>query len=137
MLNELDSVIRSSLASLVQELTGSPWRGRREREIVSLFCFGHLAEQVKPHSFLRDLAQIGIEVPVPRTAKDLQGHRYLRSSDDPDHSQEEQRYATIGTSSKQRIVFLAHVDRGEDHVRIISARPATVTEAHAYQKSRK
>jgi uncharacterized DUF497 family protein len=57
--------------------------------------------------------------------------------DDPDHSQEEQRYATIGTSRKQRIVFLAHVDRGDDHVRIISARSATATEAHAYQESRK
>jgi uncharacterized DUF497 family protein len=57
--------------------------------------------------------------------------------DDPDHSQEERRYVTIGTSSKQRIVFLAHVDRGEDHVRIISARPATATESHAYQESRK
>ena len=29
------------------------------------------------------------------------------------------------------------VDRGEDHVRIIHARPATRTEAHAYQESRK
>ena len=57
--------------------------------------------------------------------------------DDPDHSQEERRYATIGTSSKERIVFLAHIDRGEDHVRIISARRATATEAHAYQESRK
>ena len=57
--------------------------------------------------------------------------------DDPDHSLEERRYATIGTSSKQRIVFLAHADRGEDHVRIISARRATATEAHAYQESRK
>ena len=57
--------------------------------------------------------------------------------DDPDHSQEERRYATIGTSSKQRIVFLSHTDRGDDHVRIISARPATATEAYAYQESRK
>jgi uncharacterized protein len=57
--------------------------------------------------------------------------------DDPDHSVEEQRYITIGTSSKQRIVFLSHADRGEDHVRIISARPATRAEAHAYQASRK
>lgn len=31
--------------------------------------------------------------------------------DDPDHSQEERRYATIGTSSKERIVFLAHIGR--------------------------
>ena len=57
--------------------------------------------------------------------------------DDPDHSLDERRYATIGTSGKQRIVFLSHVDRGEDHVRIISARPATATEAHDYQESRK
>ena len=57
--------------------------------------------------------------------------------DDPDHSMDEQRFITIGTSSKQRIVFLSHADRGEDHVRIIHARPATATEAHAYQESRK
>jgi uncharacterized DUF497 family protein len=57
--------------------------------------------------------------------------------DDPDHSMDERRYITIGTSSKQRIVFVSHADRGEDHVRIISARPTTATEAHAYQESRK
>jgi len=44
-----------------------------------------------------------------------------------DGAYEERQYITIGTSSKQRIVFLAHVDRGEDHVRIISARPATAS----------
>ena len=57
--------------------------------------------------------------------------------DDPEHSLGEQRYITIGTSSTQRILFLSHADRGEDHVRIISARSATPTEAHAYQESRK
>jgi uncharacterized DUF497 family protein len=57
--------------------------------------------------------------------------------DDPDHSVNEKRFITIGTSSKQRILFLAHADRGEDHVRIIHSRPATPTEAHAYQESRK
>jgi len=56
---------------------------------------------------------------------------------DPDHSDDEQRFITIGTSSKERIVFLSHVDRGEDQIRIISARPATAAEAHAYQESRK
>lgn len=55
--------------------------------------------------------------------------------DDPDHSADEKRYITIGTSAKARIVFLAHVDRGDDHVRIISARVATSTEAYAYQES--
>lgn len=57
--------------------------------------------------------------------------------DDPDHSLDEKRFITIGTSRKQRILFLAHADRGEDHVRIIHARPATKTEAHAYQESPK
>ena len=57
--------------------------------------------------------------------------------DDPEHSVDEQRYITIGISSTQRILFLSHADRGEDHVRIISARSATLTEAHAYQESRK
>ena len=56
--------------------------------------------------------------------------------DDPDHSLDEKRFITIGTSTKQPILFLAHADRGEDHVRIIHARPATKTEAHAYQESR-
>jgi uncharacterized DUF497 family protein len=57
--------------------------------------------------------------------------------DDPDHSLDEKRFITIGTSTKQRILFLSHADRGEDHVRIIHTRPATKTEAHAYQESRK
>ena len=57
--------------------------------------------------------------------------------DDPDHSLDEKRFITIGTSGKQRILFLAHADRGEDHVRIIHARPATKTEAHAYQELRR
>lgn len=57
--------------------------------------------------------------------------------DDPDHSTDESRFITIGTSNKERILFLSHVDRGEDHIRIISARSATPTEAHGYQESRK
>lgn len=57
--------------------------------------------------------------------------------DDPDHSLDESRFITIGTSAKQRILFLSHADRGEDHVRIIHARSATKTEAHVYQESRK
>ena len=57
--------------------------------------------------------------------------------DDPAHSFDEPRYITIGTSGKQRVLFLSHADRGDDHVRIVSARRATPTEAHAYQESRK
>jgi uncharacterized DUF497 family protein len=62
---------------------------------------------------------------------------YALTFDDPDHSADEKRFITIGTSTKERILFLSHVDRGDDHIRIISARPATTTEAYAYQESRK
>jgi uncharacterized DUF497 family protein len=57
--------------------------------------------------------------------------------DDPDHSLNERRFITIGTSSKDRVVFLAHADRGEDRIRIISARRTTKSEAHDYQEFRK
>lgn len=56
--------------------------------------------------------------------------------DDPDHSSDERRSITIGTSRRHRILFLAHAERGEDRVRIISARLATRTESHAYQETR-
>lgn len=57
--------------------------------------------------------------------------------DDPDHSFEESRFISIGTSKNGRILFVSHVDRGEDQIRIISARGATASEAHVYQESRK
>jgi uncharacterized protein len=56
--------------------------------------------------------------------------------DDPDHSLTEKRFVTIGTSSKGRILFLAHADWGDDRIRIISARRTTKSEAHAYQEAR-
>jgi len=56
--------------------------------------------------------------------------------DDPDHSTNEKRFITIGMSMKGRILFLSHADKGEDHVRVISARGATKSEAHVYQESR-
>lgn len=43
---------------------------------------------------------------------------------DPDHSDEEDREIPIGVSSKQRLLFVAHCERG-DRIRIINARRAT------------
>lgn len=40
--------------------------------------------------------------------------------DDPDHSADERRFMTIGLSTRPRLLFVAHVDRGDDRVRIIS-----------------
>ena len=57
--------------------------------------------------------------------------------DDPDHSLSERRFITIGITN-QRLVFVAHVDKDEDRIRIISAREATRRESYEYQeRSRK
>ena len=58
--------------------------------------------------------------------------------DDPDHSADERRFITIEMSTQRRVLFVAHADRGEDRIRIISARLATRGETHGYQeRSRK
>ena len=51
---------------------------------------------------------------------------------DPDHSAEEQRFLTIGYSSGQQLIIVAHTDR-EERVRIISARSATASERRTYE----
>jgi uncharacterized protein len=53
--------------------------------------------------------------------------------DDPDHSNDEQRYVTIGFSSRERLLVIGHTERGEA-VRIISARPATAHERKRHEK---
>jgi uncharacterized protein len=51
---------------------------------------------------------------------------------DPDHSTEEQRFLTIGYSSRQQLIIVAHTDR-EERIRIISARSATASERRTYE----
>lgn len=51
---------------------------------------------------------------------------------DPDHSAEEDRFLTIGTSIDGRVLILSHTDRDEK-VRIISARVATRSEQKGYE----
>ena len=59
---------------------------------------------------------------------------FAETFNDPDHSVDERRFMTIGLSTRPRLLFVAHVDRGGDRVRIISARVATRGENHAYQE---
>jgi len=88
---------------------------------------------------------IEFEWDPPKARANLQKHRVafqeaatvLRDSlaitiFDPDHSQEEDRYITIGTSARGRILMVAHTDRG-DRTRIISARELTRAEREAYE----
>ena len=58
--------------------------------------------------------------------------------DDPDHSEEEDRFLIIGISQRERLCIVSHCYRGEDDViRIISARKATKTESTYYSDNRK
>lgn len=51
---------------------------------------------------------------------------------DPDHSADERRHITVGTSSRGRLLIVAHAQRGEG-VRIISARTLTRRERITYE----
>jgi hypothetical protein len=53
--------------------------------------------------------------------------------EDPDHSVGEHRYLTIGLSSRNRLVVVAHAERGTI-VRIISARLATAYERKRHER---
>lgn len=51
--------------------------------------------------------------------------------DDPNHSFDEHRFLTIGTSGAGRLLIVSHTDR-EDSVRLISAREVTRDERKSY-----
>jgi uncharacterized protein len=51
---------------------------------------------------------------------------------DQDHSIEEDRFITVGYSSQGRLFVVSHMERG-DAIRIISARPATVSERKRHE----
>lgn len=51
---------------------------------------------------------------------------------DPDHSEVEDRYITMGTSLDGRLLVVSHTDRG-DTIRIISVREATRRERRDYE----
>ena len=52
--------------------------------------------------------------------------------DDPDHSEEEDRFITVGTSVSGRCLIVAHTDRGP-RTCLNSARPLTRAEREAYE----
>jgi uncharacterized DUF497 family protein len=51
---------------------------------------------------------------------------------DPDHSDVEDRFITMGTSIEGRLLVVSHTDR-DDRIRIISARTATRKERRDYE----
>jgi uncharacterized DUF497 family protein len=52
---------------------------------------------------------------------------------DPAHSEDEDRYLTVGRSVQGRLLIVAHMERG-NRIRIISARELTRSERKAYEE---
>lgn len=57
-----------------------------------------------------------------------------RTIEDPEHSGEDLRFVLIGSSSRGRLLVIAHADLG-DQIRIISARLATRRERWTYEET--
>ena len=55
--------------------------------------------------------------------------------DDMEHSQDEHREIIIGMSKLRRMLLVCFVERQEDIVRLISARPATRIEINDYEEN--
>ena len=53
---------------------------------------------------------------------------------DPLHSEVEDRFVTIGTSHRGKLLVVVHTERGEN-IRIISARPASRREQESYEET--
>lgn len=53
---------------------------------------------------------------------------------DEEHSIDEDRFILLGISYKGRLLTVCHVERGYDHIRIISARTATKQERVFYNQ---
>jgi uncharacterized protein len=67
-------------------------------------------------------------------ASTIFGDEFAITVPDPDHSDEEDRYITVGWSARRRLLIVSHTDR-EDKIRIISARELTKTERKEYEEA--
>lgn len=66
-------------------------------------------------------------------AKSVFSDERAKLINDPDHSEDEDRFVLLGLSSILRLLVVCHCYRGDDGViRIISARKATRSEANFY-----
>lgn len=64
MTDQIDDLVRESLAAFADDLRSTGWSGRREHEAKSLYAFGYLAPRCRPGAFLHDPAQIALDTPV-------------------------------------------------------------------------
>ncbi len=71
-------------------------------------------------------------------AKTVFYDEYAILFDDPDHSEDEDRFLILGFTQRENLCIVSHCYRGEDEIiRIISARKATKAEASYYTGNRR
>ena len=68
-----------------------------------------------------------------KKARSVFGDPFSMTVDDPDHSQEEQRFIDIGTSASGRVLVVVYTER-ENKIRIISCRKAIRNERRKYEE---
>jgi uncharacterized DUF497 family protein len=61
------------------------------------------------------------------------GDPFSRTIPDPDHSDDEERYVTVGRSAAQRILVIVHTE-GSNRIRLITARLAIKAERKQYEE---
>lgn len=83
-----------------------------------------------PNKASRNLSKHGVSFEEAATVFDGD---LAATIDDPDHSDDEERYLTIGYTQDGRLLIVSHTDRG-DRTRIISAREVTRHEQQVYER---
>jgi hypothetical protein len=83
-----------------------------------------------PQKAAENLSEHGVSF---REAATVLGDPLGGTVSDPDHSSAEDRYITVGSSNRSRLLMVAHTERG-DRIRIISARELTRAERKAYEE---
>jgi uncharacterized DUF497 family protein len=83
-----------------------------------------------PRKAVRNIQKHGVSF---HEAATIFGDPLAVTYDDPDHSASEFRYLTLGLSSEQRLLIVAHTFRAES-IRIVSAREATPRERSDYEE---
>lgn len=77
-----------------------------------------------------NLAKHGVSFEEAATAF---GDPFAITIDDPEHSQDEDRFILLGETSRRMLVVVAHTDR-DGRIRIVSARKATPRERRFYEE---
>jgi uncharacterized protein len=67
-------------------------------------------------------------------AKTVFNDPFLITFPDPEHSEDEERYLSIGLSVRERVLVVVHLERHEN-IRLISGRKATPRERRFYEQN--